>query len=295
VTEVALTSLDRVLWPQAGFTKGDMVAYYDAVAPALLEHIAGRALTLGRFPGGVDAPGFAQTECRGRPDWMRTRAIALRDGRVREYCVVDDARALRWVANQSAIELHPFLARERHDEPTHVVFDLDPGPGTGLADCCRIALRLRDLLAGLGLAAVAKSSGSAGLHVLVPLNRPHDYGQTKRFARAVAERLAAEDSERVTARTRRADRRGRVFVDWLGNDPSRSTIAAWSLRATDLPTVSMPLRWEEVERGEGLVVLAGDALRRLDAGGDPHAAALGLEQRLPVSLPGTPRPSRGRG
>src|SRR4051794_7385435 len=215
MSDVALTSLDRVLWPRAGFTKGDMVGYYERVAPALLPHIADRALTLGRFPRGIDEPGFAQTECRGRPGWMATRAIRLRDGRVREYCVVNDARSLRWVANQSAIELHPFLARgEHHDEPTHVVFDLDPGPAAGTADCCRVALRLREVL---GLESFVKTSGSVGLHVLVPLNTPHAYDETKAFARDVAAGLAAEDPGRVTDRVR-ADRAGRVLIDCLGND-----------------------------------------------------------------------------
>jgi bifunctional non-homologous end joining protein LigD len=286
VTRVALTSLDRVLWPLAGFTKGDMVSYYERVAPALLPHIAQRALTLGRFPGGVDAQGFAQTECRGRPEWMATRTIRLRDGRVREYCVVNDVRSLLWVANQSAIELHPFLARgERHDQPTHVVLDLDPGPGAGMSDCCRAALRLRELLDELGLVAFAKTSGSVGLHVLVPLNTPHRYDETKRFARALAARLAAEDPTRVTDRTRRAERTGRVLVDWLGNDPSRSTVAAYSLRATDLPSVSTPLTWGEVEGGGRQRFLAADVLVRLEAGDDPLAPALELRQRLPVSGP----------
>jgi bifunctional non-homologous end joining protein LigD len=279
---VELTSLDRVLWPRAGFTKGDMVDYYDRVASALLPHIADRALTLGRFPGGVDAPGFAQTECRGRPPWMATRAIQLRDGRVREYCVVNDRRSLLWVANQSAIELHPFAARgERHDEPTHVIFDLDPGPGADELDCCRVAVRLRDVLAELGLEAFVKSSGSLGLHVLVPLNTPHRYEQTKPFARAVAERLAAADPARVIARARRSERAGRVLVDWLGNDASRSTVAAYSLRATDLPTVSTPLRWEEVEASERPRFVANDIAPRLKAIGDPLAPALNLRQRLP--------------
>ena len=283
-----LTSLHRVLWPIAGFTKGDMVDYYDGVADALLPHIAGRALTLGRFPRGVDAPGFAQTECRGRPAWMATRAIQLRDGRVREYCVVEDRRSLRWVANQSAIELHPFLARgDRHDEPTHVVLDLDPGPGAGVLDCCRVALRARALLdAEHALQSFVKTSGSVGLHVIVPLNAQHRYADTKPFAREVAARLAAEDPARVTDRARRPDRAGRVLVDWLGNDASRSTVAAYSLRATDLPTVSTPITWEEVERAladsnaEPLRFTAPHVVRRLNANGDPLAPALTMRQRL---------------
>jgi bifunctional non-homologous end joining protein LigD len=285
---VELTSLDRVLWPRAGFTKGAMVDYYRRVAPAILPHIGGRALTLGRFPAGVDGRGFAQTECRGCPEWMTTAPVRLRDGQVRNYCVVDDLPSLLWVANQSAIELHPFLARaERQHEPTTVVFDLDPGPRTGVLDCCRVALALRDELGAVGLEAFVKTSGSLGLHVQVPLNAPHTYEQTKAFARGLAGRLAARDPQRVIDRTVRAARGGRVLVDWLGNDASRSTIAAYSLRAADRPTVSTPVTWDEVEATlwasapERLIFEAHDLPARLDAIGDALAPALELRQRLP--------------
>ena len=231
---VALTSLDRVLYPAVGFTKGDLVAYYERVAPLLLPHLAGRALTLGRWPRGVDEPGFAQTECRGRPPWMATRAVTLRDGRVREFCVINDLDSLRWVANQSAIELH---VAARADE---VVLDLDPGPGAGMADCCRVALALR------GGDAWVKLTGSAGLHVHIPFDG--DFAEAKAFARSRAAQLAAADPARVTDGMR-ADRSGRVFVDWTLNDPSRTVIAPYSLRATDLPTIAAPISWDEVSSG----------------------------------------------
>jgi bifunctional non-homologous end joining protein LigD len=265
-----------------------MIDYYARVAPALLPHIAGRALTLGRFPAGVDGRGFAQTECRGRPRWMRTAALRLRDGRIRRFCVVDDRPSLLWIANQTAIELHPFLARaDRQDEPTLVVLDLDPGPGAGMLDCCRVALRAREMLRERGLEAFVKSSGSSGLHVYVPLNTPHGYGETKPFARELAARLAAEAPDHVTDRTPTALRTGRVLVDWLANDASRSMVAPYSLRAADYPTVSAPLRWEELEAAlsmrapERLFFTAVDFPARLDAVGDPLAAAVELRQRLP--------------
>jgi bifunctional non-homologous end joining protein LigD len=284
MNDVVLSSLDRVLWPRAGYTKGDLVSYYDAIAPLLLPHIADRALTLGRFPGGVDVRGFAQTECRGRPSWMPTHKIALRDGRTREYCVVNDRRSLAWVANQSTIELHPFLARvDHHDRPTHVIFDLDPGPRAGILDCARVALRLRAVLADLRLQSFAKTSGSVGIHVLVPLNVPHSYAQTKAFARGIARQLAAEDAS-VTDRVRRSDRADRVLVDWLANEMSRSAVAPYSLRAMDYPTVSTPVRWEELEGASGacdLWFLAPDVLARARADGDPLAPALTILQRLP--------------
>ena len=279
---VRLTSLDRVLWPRAGFTKGDLVDYYLGVAPALVPHLAGRALTLGRFPSGVDAHGFAQTECRGAPKWMTTAELPLRSGEVRRYCVVDDAASLAWVANLGTIELHPFLAlAARPDEPTAVVFDLDPGAGAGMAECREVALELRTALAARRLESFAKTSGSAGVHVLVPVGPGHPYARTKPFARAVAEELAAARPDLVTAASRRGERRGRVLVDWLQNDRGRSTVAAYSPRATDRPSVSTPVTWDEVERASRLDFDAGDVLRRVERIGDPLGGALDSGQRLP--------------
>jgi bifunctional non-homologous end joining protein LigD len=286
IAEVAMTSLDRVLWPRTGFTKRDLIAYYDRAAPALIPHISGRALTLGRFPSGVEGRGFAQTECRGHPEWMATRAVRLRDGRVRRYCVVNDHRSLLWVANQSAVELHSFLSRgERHDEPTHVVFDLDPGPGTEILDCARVALRLRERLAEMGLASFVKTSGFLGIHVQVPLNTPHTYARTKAFARRLAAEMAAADPAAVTDQVSRAARADRVLVDWLGNDVSRSLVAAYSLRAGDFPTVSAPLSWEEVEAARSareLTFMPQESIDRVARNGDPLAPALRLRQHLPV-------------
>src|SRR5215211_4584294 len=182
-----LTNLDRVLWPASGFTKGDMLAYYEGIAPVLLPHLAGRPLTLGRFPSGIDGPAFGTTECRGRPEWVRALPVTLRSGAVREQCVVDDLPSLLWVVNLGSIELHAFpSAGGRLDEPGFVVLDLDPGPGTGLAECCLVALRLRALLADLGLRGCPKTSGGLGLHVYVPLAPGHDFARSKAFARSLA-------------------------------------------------------------------------------------------------------------
>lgn len=284
---LALTSLDKVLWPRAGFTKGEMIDYYRAAAPALVPHLAGRPLTLGRFPDGVDGPGFAQNECRGRPDWMATQPVVLRTGVVRNYCVVDDAASLVWVANLGTLELHPYLARGEHpDHPTAVAIDLDPHPPRDLADCCRVALRLRELLAADGLEARPKTSGAAGLHVFVPTGAAHPYAETKAYARAVAGRLAAELPELVSDSTRPREREGRVHVDWLQNAPRRSTVAPYSLRATDWPTVSTPVTWDDVVAAAGgapLRFMAKDALDRLERLGDLFAPVLSAEQRLPGS------------
>jgi bifunctional non-homologous end joining protein LigD len=280
---VRLSSLEKVLWPEAGTTKGDMVDYYRAVAPYLLPHLAGRPLTLGRFPNGVEGRGFAQNECRGAPPWLRTHRVRLRSGLVRRFCVVEDLESLLWVVNQNAIELHPLpVDCTQPDRPTAVVFDLDPTPPADVIDCCAVALRLRELLGGL--AAFPKTSGAAGLHVLVPLSGANDFPQAKAFARKLAAQLAEEWPERVVDVQKRAARGGKVLVDWLQNDPMRSTVAPYSLRATPWPTASAPLTWAEVERArepEQLTFLADHVLERATRLGDLFRPVLDLEQALP--------------
>ncbi len=286
--QVELTSLDKVLWPRAGFTKRDMLDYYLDVAPALVRHLSGHPLTLGRFPEGVEGRGFAQNECRGSPDWLRVHEVRLRSGNVRSYCVVDDAAALAWVANQNAIELHPLPIRTDGPGADSLVFDLDPLPPAGLLDCCAVALMLREALEEMGLAAFPKTSGAAGLHVVVPLNGRAPFEEVRAVARALAEDVAAEEPALVTSTmTRRATRAGKVLVDWLQNDPMRSTVAPYSLRATPWPVVSMPVAWEEVRdalearREEALVFTPAAARQRLERLGDLHAPVLALEQELP--------------
>ena len=260
---VELTNLDRVLFPAAGFTKGDLVDYYERVAPVLLPHLAGRPLTLGRFPAGIDARGFATTECRGRPDWMRTAPVRLRSGEVRNHCVVEDLPSLLWVANLGSIELHAF--------PTGLVIDLDPGPGTGLLDCARVALQLRQLLAAEGVEAFAKTTGSLGLHVHAPL----EVERAASLARSVAGRLARESPKTVTDRRDPTARRGRVLVDWLQSNPRVLTIVPYSLRATDTPRVAAPVTWDELEsvledqRSEALHFTPPQVLERAGRLGDP--------------------------
>jgi bifunctional non-homologous end joining protein LigD len=282
---VALTNLDRVMWPAAGLTKQWLIDYYVTVADALLPHVAARPLTLARFPAGVDGPGFVQNECRGRPSWMRVQPLRLRDGTVRTYCVVGDLPSLVWVANLGAVELHPYLSKNGQDSPSAVVFDLDPQDGSAPIDAWRVALAVRDRLARHGLDAFAKTSGVAGVHVFAPLNSPHTFAHTRAFARALAEELATADPANVSASTKPRERAGCVFIDWLQNDPRRSTVAPYSLRATGLPGVSTPVAWSEVEE-----VVAGRAdipwftpaqvLDRL-TGGDLFAGVLEVRQQLP--------------
>jgi bifunctional non-homologous end joining protein LigD len=276
--EVRITHPSRVLWPRTRFTKRDLVDYLLAVAPALLPHIRGRGLTLRRFPEGVDGPGWFQAECRGCPSWMRTFDVAGRAGRTWRYCVVDDTAGLAWTANLGTLELHPFLSTiERPTEPTALVLDLDPGPPTGLLACARVALLLRSRLASAGLDAVPKTSGSVGLHVYVPLAPGHTFERTKAFARSLAASLAAEHPDLVTNVIDRSRRAGLVYLDWIQNDASRSTVAPYSLRVTPWPLVSTPITWEELEdavgssRPESLVFTPRDVLARIDRFGDLFA------------------------
>ena len=284
---LSLSNLDRVLWPDAGLRKRDMIDYYLRAASALLPHIRDRPLTLGRFPSGVHERGWYQSNCRG-PEWLPTHTIVGKQHQTMRLCVVSDVPSLVWVANQGTVELHPFLA-DRHwpDEPTVVAFDLDPGHGAEVAQSCRVALWLREMLDALGLASFPKTSGSLGLHVYVPLNTPARFEETKAFARELANRLVAERPHAVVATQRRPLRRGKVLVDWLQNDPTRSTVAPYSLRGMPWPTVSTPVTWGEIEhalhdRSAGqLTFLANDALGRLERFGDLFRPVLEVEQRLP--------------
>ena len=275
---LTLTNRERVLWPRAGFTKGDLIDYYTRLAPVLLPHVRDRPVTLWRFPLGVHERGFWQNECRGAPSWLRTETIAGQ-----RFCVVDDLPSVVWLANQGTVELHPFpFVLAAPETPTALVLDLDPGPGADLAAACDVALRIRDLLP---LEAFPKTSGSAGLHVVAPLRATLSFGEAKAFARELAERLAAEAPERVTARQARAERRGKVLVDWLQNDATRSTVAPYSLRGTPWPTASTPVTWDEVERcarerrPELLVFDAGAVLERLERHGDVFASVPAFSPR----------------
>jgi bifunctional non-homologous end joining protein LigD len=280
---VRVTSPERVLWPEASFTKRDLVDYYTRVAPALLPHLADRPLTLARFPEGVARYGWYQTECRGAPEWLRTRLVGTQ-----RCCVVDDLAGLIWAANRGTLELHPLLSRGAHtDEPAAVVFDLDPGPPAGLEECCRVALALREELRAVGLTAYAKTSGVLGLHVVIPLAPGHTFAQTKAFARRVARVLAERHPGRVLDQPARSLRPGKVLVDWGQNDVSRSLVAPYSPRAVPWPTVSTPLRWDEVEHAHAvgepdrLVFLPSAVLERLERDGDLFTPVLAGTQPLP--------------
>ncbi len=281
---VRLTSLDRIYWPDTGWTKRDMVRYYLEVADALLTHIKDRPLTLGRWPEGVDGPNWFQTNCPHPPAWMTTHPLV---GGGRDYCVVEDLAGLLWAINLGSLELHPLLSKSATPGVADVVvFDLDPGPQVSLVDCCAVSLQLRGVLERSGLDAVAKTSGSLGLHVFVPLNGRIGFAETKPFARELARRLAAADPQRVTDLPQRGRRVGKVFIDWSQNDANKSIVAPYSLRAMPWPVSSAPVTWEEVEQVvatrslEHLPLTADAALQRLRRKGDLFAPATQLQQSL---------------
>ena len=279
-----LTNWDKVLYPEAGFTKGDLIAYYARVAPVVLPHLHDRPLTLKRYPNGVDAPYFYEKQSPShRPEWVQTARI----GDV-NYTLAQDRPTLIWLANLADVELHTSLALAAAPErPTMMVFDLDPGAPAGIVECCEVALVLRGLFDQLGLESVAKTSGSKGLQVYVPLNTRVDYRATKPFARRVAELLEQRMPELVVSRMTKRLRPGKVLVDWSQNDEHKTTVTVYSLRARERPTVSTPVTWDEVsdcrEHGdEGLLTFeAHELLARAEDQGDLFAAALGVQQKLP--------------
>jgi bifunctional non-homologous end joining protein LigD len=289
-----LSNREKLLYPKADFTKGQVIDYYAAVAPVLLGHLAGRPLTLKRYPDGVEGKHFFQKRCPAhRPEWVQTAAVyseSLKESI--DYCLVEDLPTLIWVANLAGIELHPSLSRALDlDVPTALVFDLDPGAPAGLKQCCRVALWIRELFDAFDLQTLVKTSGAKGLQVYLPLNTPISYEQTKPFARAVAELLEKQHPALVTSRMTKSLRAGRVLIDWSQNDPHKTTVCVYSLRARERPAVSTPLHWEEVQRGArrrgefSLSLEPPELLERVARDGDLHASLLTVAQALPELAP----------
>ena len=285
-----LTNPDKVLYPSVGFTKRQMFAYYKFIAPFLLPHLRARPVSLKRLPDGVYGLAFFEKRApEKRPAWVHTAQVASTKHGSLTYVVIDNSNTLLWLANRAAIEIHPFLFESGHEEhPETMIFDLDPGAPAGLAACIPVALAIRDLLLDLGLRAFVKSSGSKGLHLLVPLGRTTTFPQTKVFAHTLAQAFENRFPRTVTATMAKTARGGKVFIDWSQNDHGKTTVAAYSLRARERPTVSTPLTWEEVaiagRRGkvERLVFEAEDMRKRVAAEGDLLTEAIGLRQRLPT-------------
>lgn len=290
--ELKLTNLDKVLYPEAGFTKGEMVDYYARVAPAMVPHLAGRAVTLRRFPEGVDDldAAFFEKRCpKHRPKWVKTARVEAgpHAGKI-DFCVCDGLATLVWMAQLASIELHPSLSLARAPtRPTVLAFDLDPGPPADVVDCCRVGLRLREMFGHFGVRSFAKTSGSKGLQIYIPLNEKVHYEKTKPFAKAIAQLLEKQTPGEVVSKMKKVEREGKVFVDWSQNHQRKTTIAVYSLRARERPTVSTPVTWDEVEAvadsgdGASLVFEAGEVLERVERHGDLFAPVLELRQTLP--------------
>jgi bifunctional non-homologous end joining protein LigD len=284
--ELSLSNLDKVMYPETGFTKGQVIDYYTRVAPVLLPHLHDRPLTLKRYPDGVEGGHFYEKQCPSHaPDWVRSEPVELSSKTI-QFCVCDDLPTLVWLANLADLELHPSLSKVPEVErPTLMAFDLDPGPGTGLAECCEVALILREALARLKLECFAKTSGSKGIQVYVPVNVDDvDYNHgTKLLSNALARHLEAEHPKLIVSSQRKELRKDRVLIDWSQNDEHKTTVGVYSLRARDRPTVSTPLSWDEVEEGDAdaLVFEADDVLARVEEHGDLFAPVAELKQQLP--------------
>jgi bifunctional non-homologous end joining protein LigD len=280
---LSLSNLDKVMYPAVGFTKGQLIDYYTRIAPALLPHLRDRPLTLKRYPNGVDGQYFYEKRCPSHaPDWVRREEASGIN-----FCVCDDLPTLVWLANLADLELHPSLSLvDDIDRPTVMAFDLDPGPPAGLLECCEVALILREALGRLGLESYAKTSGSKGIQVYVPLNRDDvDYDSgTKPLSNALARHLEGEHPRLIVSSQKKELRRGKVLIDWSQNDEHKTTVCVYSLRARERPTVSTPLDWAEVEAGdpEALVFEADDVLARVEERGDVFAPVVELRQDLPA-------------
>lgn len=288
--ELTLSNLEKDLYPSYGFTKARVLDYYRRISRFILPHLRGRALTLKRYPEGVDRPFFFEKRCPpGRPSFVATARIPMKRGEELTACLVNDLGTLMWVENLASLELHVPLARAASwGTPDSVVFDLDPGKGADILDCARVALMIRDMLRRLRLVSYAKTSGMKGLHVFVPLNRKGTtFEQTRDFSRAVATVIERDHADLVTTRIAKTERRKKVFINWAQNSSTKTMVSVYSLRARESPFVSFPISWPELARAAAgrssarLAVLPSEALRRVREHGDRFHDVLTKRQSLP--------------
>ena len=285
---LSLSNLDKVLYPDTGFTKGEVIDYYARIAPVLLSHLGDRGITMRRFPNGVNDKSFFEKRCPShRPEWVQTApGPGDRGGEIR-YCRLADVASVVWAANLAALELHAPMARaDDVDAPTMVVYDLDPGEPAAMAECAEVGLLLRDVLAGIGLSVYAKTSGSKGLQLYLPLNSPHTHEHASAFALTVAQALEKARPDLVVTTQAKAARRGKVLIDWSQNSRHKTTICAYSLRARPTSTVSTPVTWDEVAavaEGASLSFEAADVLDRIEEHGDLFEPTATEVQHLPAA------------
>jgi bifunctional non-homologous end joining protein LigD len=287
---LTLSNLEKVLYPQAGFTKAQVIDYYVRIAPVLLPHLRDRPLTMKRYPEGVEGELFYQKNCPPhRPSWVTTAPIwSEGNNRWMDYCLVQDMATLVWAANLADIELHTSLSLAKEIlRPTMTVFDLDPGEPANIVQCCQAGIWVRDVFNHFGLQAFPKTSGSKGLQVYVPLNTPASYDDTKLFAHELARLLEVQHREQIVSDMKKVVRVGKVFVDWSQNDDHKTTVCVYSLRAKQRPTVSTPVTWKEVEQcwekkdANRLVFESDQVLQRVERMGDLFQPVLTLRQKLP--------------
>ena len=288
--KLKLTNLEKVLYPASGFTKGQVVDFYVRIAPVLVPHLAGRALTMKRYPEGVDHEYFFEKNApMHRPDWVKTAPVwSESNHRTIHFILANDLPTLVWIANLASIELHPSLSLASDiATPTTIVFDLDPGPPADIVQCAQVGLWVREIFDHFGLQSFPKTSGSKGMQIYIPLHTKASYEQTKSFAHAVARLLEQEHPELVVSDMKKAVRTNKVLVDWSQNDQHKTTIAVYSLRAREHPTVSTPVTWDEVEQAlkkkdaAQLVFETKDVLARVEKLGDLFEPVLKLKQKLP--------------
>jgi bifunctional non-homologous end joining protein LigD len=287
-TTVEVSNLNKVFYPETGFTKGQIIDYYVKVSPVLLPHLKDRPITLKRYPDGVGGFFFYEKQCPPHPKWIETTKVPRTEGGDINYCVISNLSALVWAANLADLELHVFLHRApKIEQPNSLVFDLDPGPPADILDCCKVALQMKKLFEKLKLKCFPKTSGSKGIQVYVPLNSPVKYEKTKPFAHEVAIQLEKAFPDLVVSNMQKALRKGKVLVDWSQNDSHKTTVCVYSLRAKEHPTVSTPVTWEEVEAAlkkkntRKLTFESDEVLKRIEKHGDLFAPVLKLKQKLP--------------
>jgi len=288
-TKVDVTNLDKIFYPKARFTKGNVIDYYVRISSVLLPHLKDRPITLKRYPDGVEGFFFYEKKCPDhRPKWVKTTKVAKSEGGQINYCVINDLPSLVWAANLADLELHTFLHKAPSiRRPTAIAFDLDPGPPADIVLCCQVGLWLKDLFDALQLDSFAKTSGSKGLQVYVPINSAATYDKTKTFSHAIAELLESQSPETVVSKMQKSLRAGKVLVDWSQNDDHKTTVSVYSLRAKDYPTVSTPVTWEEVDavvrskKATALRFESKEVLNRVEKMGDLFAPVLSLKQKLP--------------
>src|SRR5215204_7481356 len=292
---IAVSNLDKLLYPGEKFTKARVIDYYLKISKYLLPHLKDRPVTLKRFPDGVFGESFYEKDAPAfTPDWVKTVPVPRREtpGPDIRYILVNDLPTLIWLANSAALELHPFLHRARKlDRPTSIVFDCDPGEGANILHCARVALMLRDVLKELGLDSYPKVSGSKGLQVYVPLNSAVTYDETQPLAKGIAQLMAQREPKLIVWQMPKRLRTKKVFIDWSQNTDFKTTVGVYSLRAkTYRPYVSLPVSWDEVSEAleskdtDELFFTPEEAIERVEQHGDLFKPVLTQVQKLPAEL-----------